>query len=157
MVHAGCMGRGDLTDAEWERLEPLLPVTGLRGGRWVGHRAVINGIFYRTRTSVPWRDLPERFGKWGTVHKRHLRWSADGTWDRLLARVQAEADAAGDIDWDVSVDSTVERAHQHAAGARHAPPPAAFKRGAVRRTNQDRKVLEGLAARLGEVAREARR
>lgn len=58
------------------------------------------------------------------MHERHRRWSADGTWALLLRRVQAEADAADDIDWDVSVDSTSVRAHQHAAGARKAPPAA---------------------------------
>ncbi|MFP1628069.1 IS5 family transposase [Streptomyces sp. 5K101] len=115
--------RGDLTDSQWERLEPLLPVSNGRCGRWRDHRQVVNGVLYRIRTGVQWRDLPERYGPWKTVHERHRRWSADGTWERLLQRVQAEADAAGVVDWDVSVDSTSVRAHQHAAGARHAPPP----------------------------------
>lgn len=66
-------------------------------------------MLYRIRTGVQWRDLPERYGPWKTVHERHRRWSADGTWELLLQRVQAEADAAGDIDWDVSVDSTSTR------------------------------------------------
>lgn len=70
------------------------------------------------RTGVQWRDLPERFGPWKTVHERHRLWSADGTWERLLQQVQAEAHAADGIDWDISVDSTIVRAHQHAAGAR---------------------------------------
>ncbi|RPE26643.1 transposase [Streptomyces sp. Ag109_O5-1] len=98
--------RGDLTDAQWERLEPLLSVSDRRCGRWRDHRQVINGVLYRIRTGVQWRDLPERYGSWKTVHERHRRWSADGTWELLLQRVQAEAGAAGDIDWDVSVDST---------------------------------------------------
>ncbi|GAA3117342.1 hypothetical protein GCM10010521_01320 [Streptomyces rameus] len=68
-----------------------------------------------------WRDLPERFGPWKTVYERHRLWSADGTWERLLQQVQAEADAVGDIDWDISVDSTIVRAHQHAASARTDP------------------------------------
>lgn len=87
------------------------------------HRQVINGILHRVRTGVQWRDLPERFGPWKTVHKRHTLWSADGTWERLLQQVQAAADASGGIDWDISVDSTVVRAHQHAAGSRKSPPP----------------------------------
>ncbi|MFD3572265.1 IS5 family transposase [Streptomyces sp. NPDC058667] len=115
------MGRGDLTNAEWDRLESFLPPGGARGGRWSDHRRVINGVFYRVRTGVQWRDLPERFGPWETVYKRHRRWSADGTWTMLLSRIQAAEDAAGQIDWDVSVDSTAVRAHQHAAGARKAP------------------------------------
>ncbi|WP_079252745.1 transposase [Streptomyces sp. M1013] len=56
------MGRGDLTDAEWERLRPFLPVSNRRCGRWRDHRQVIDGILHRVRTSVQWRDLPERFG-----------------------------------------------------------------------------------------------
>ncbi|MFB7464734.1 IS5 family transposase [Streptomyces sp. NPDC056224] len=115
------MGRGDLTNAEWDRLESFLPPGGARGGRWSDHRRVINGVLYRVRTGVQWRDLPERFGPWETVYKRHRRWSADGTWTMLLSRIQAAEDAAGRIDWEVSVDSTAVRAHQHAAGARKTP------------------------------------
>ncbi|MDW4912538.1 IS5 family transposase [Streptomyces californicus] len=117
------MGRGDLSDEEWVLLEPHLPKNVGRGGRWKNHRTVINGIFFRLRTGIPWRDLPERFGSWKTVHDRHRRWSADGTWGKILRSVQTKADAAGRIDWSMAgVDSTVCRAHQHAAGAlRHAP------------------------------------
>ncbi|WP_406708172.1 IS5 family transposase [Streptomyces halobius] len=117
------MSRGDLTDGEWAVLKPLLPVSNNRCGRWRDHRQVINGIIHRLSTGVQWRELPERFGPWKTVHKRHALWSADGTWERLLQHVQAVADAAGDIDWDVNVDSTSVRAHQHAAGAPKNPPP----------------------------------
>jgi transposase len=63
--------RFELTDQEWERLAPLLPaMTPKRGGRWRDHRQVLNGILFRTRTGVPWRDLPERYGPWETVYKR---------------------------------------------------------------------------------------
>ncbi|MFH8620870.1 IS5 family transposase [Streptomyces vietnamensis] len=117
--------RGDLSDVEWERLRPFLPVSNGRCGRWRDHWQVIDGVLHRVRTGVHWRDLPERFGPWKTVYERHRLWSADGTWERLLQRVQAAADAAGEIDWDVSVDSTIVRAHQHAAGARR---PAAGPR-----------------------------
>ncbi|MEU3252534.1 IS5 family transposase [Streptomyces sp. NPDC006997] len=117
------MGRGDLTNREWLLLEPHLPPLGGRGGRWNDHRTVVNGILFRIRTGVPWRDLPERYGSWKTVYERHRRWSADGTWDRILQSVQADADLAGRIDWSmVGVDSTSCRAHQHAAGARKARP-----------------------------------
>ncbi|MFJ4806942.1 IS5 family transposase [Streptomyces murinus] len=130
------MGRGDLTNGEWARLESFLPPGGARGGRWSGHRRVINGVLYRVRTGVEWRDLPERFGPWRTIYKRHRRWSADGTWKMLLSRIQAAEDAVGGTGWDVSVDSTVVRAHQHAAGAGESPPPAVPQRGDVRGTNQ---------------------
>lgn len=117
------MGRGDLTSEEWSRLKPHLPKSGQRGGRWESHRRIINGILYRNRTGVPWRDLPAHFGKWKTVYERHRRWSANGTWDGLFAAVLVDADAEGRIDWSmVSVDSTSCRAHQHAAGARKKPP-----------------------------------
>ncbi|MFE0178702.1 IS5 family transposase [Streptomyces sp. NPDC059002] len=117
------MGRGDLTDGEWGRLMPHLPKNAGKGGRWKCHRMVINGILFRLRTGVPWRDLPTRFGEWKTVHDRHRRWSADGTWEKTLRAVQADADAEGRIDWSVvSVDSTTCRAHKHAAGALRGVP-----------------------------------
>jgi transposase len=94
------MGRGDLTDAEWERLRRFLPVSNNRCGRWRDHRQVIDGILHRVRTGVHWRDLPTRFGPWKTVYERRQQWSADVTW-RLLRQVQAAADAAGGIDWDM--------------------------------------------------------
>ncbi|WP_370087704.1 IS5 family transposase [Streptacidiphilus sp. MAP12-16] len=125
------MGRGDLTNEEWARLRPHLPAHGGLGGQWSDHRRVLNGIYFRERTGVPWRDLPVRYGKWKTVYERHRRWSADGTWDRILKAVQAQADAEGRLDWSqVSVDSTTCRAHQHAAGARKRPDQR-LKKGAV--------------------------
>lgn len=150
------MGRGDLTDAEWERLRPFLPVGNGRCGRWRDHRQVIDGILHRVRTGVQWRDLPERFGPWKTVYERHRLWSADGTWERLLRQVQAEADAAGEIDWDVSVDSTIVRAHQHAAGARIAAPPVPGSKGAQPAEHQGESPWQSLTARLVEVVQEVR-
>lgn len=84
---------------------------------------MVNGIYFRERTGVPWRDLPARYGNWKTVYERHRRWSGDGTWDRVLKAVQARADAEGRVDWSlVGLDSTTSRAHQHAAGARKTAP-----------------------------------
>ncbi|WP_107088500.1 IS5 family transposase [Streptomyces sp. NRRL F-5755] len=132
------MGRGDLSDAGWARLKPHLPRNVGRGGRWKSHRRVINGILFRQRTGIPWRDLPSRFGKWKTVYDRHRRWSADGTWDRLLRAVQADADAEGRIDWTmVGVDSTSCRAHQHAAGARARPPRVPGRHGRPAQHRED--------------------
>ncbi|MCT2591502.1 IS5 family transposase [Streptomyces sp. N2-109] len=123
------MGRGDLSDAQWARLEPHLPKNVGRGGRWKCRREVINGILFRQRTGIPWRDLPTRFGKWKTCHDRHRRWSADGTWENVLRAVQTDADAEERIDWSmVGIDSTTCRAHQHAAGARRRPPRIPRKR-----------------------------
>jgi transposase len=103
------MRRGDLTDGEGERLRPLLPVGNGRCGRWCDHRQVIDGILHRVRTGVQWRDLPERFGPWRTVCERHRLWSADGTWERLLQQAQAAADAADEVDRDISADFTIVR------------------------------------------------
>ena len=113
------MGRGDLRDEQWAKLEPLLP-KGKKPGRPPKHtkRQLIDAIRFRVRTGVPWRDLPARYGPWQTVYGLFRRWQRDGTWKRILTRLQAQADADGLITWDVSVDSTVARAHQHAAGAR---------------------------------------
>ncbi|MBP2216662.1 transposase [Arthrobacter sp. CAN_C5] len=86
---------------------------GSPGRPFNNHRLVVEGIVYRFRAGIPWRDLPECFGSWKTVWKRHRRFSSDGTWDRIHTQLLAEADAAGMIDWEVSVDSTVNRAHQH--------------------------------------------
>jgi transposase len=108
-----------LSDAEWSRIEPLLPSSAGRPGRpFRDHRQVVEGIIYRYRAGISWRDLPKEFGPYQTVWKRQARWSKDGTWDRLLTRLQAEADAVGELNWQVSVDSTVVRVHQSGATAR---------------------------------------
>ena len=73
------------------------------------------------RTGAPWADLPERYGPAGTVSSRFYRWREAGLWQRVLEALQAQADAAGLLDWDLHfVDASVDRAHQHAAGARRA-------------------------------------
>ena len=104
-----------LTDDQWARIEPLMPCSdGRRGHPFRDHRQVVEGIVYRYRCGIAWRDLPEVFGPWQTVWKRHKRFSADGTWDAIHAELVADADAVGEVDWAVSVDSTINRAHQHA-------------------------------------------
>src|SRR6185312_5743105 len=114
-----------LSDAAWSRVEPLMPCSdGQRGRPFRDHRQVVEGIVYRLRTGIAWRDLPASFGPWQTVWKRHRRFSVDGTWDRVHARLVAEADAAGELDWAVSVDSTVNRAHQHATTLARVERPA---------------------------------
>lgn len=117
---------------------------------------MIDGILHRVRTGAQWRDLPERFGPWKTVYERYRLWSADGTWERLLQQVQASADAAGEIDWDVSVDSTVVRAHQHAAGARTDPSPAPASKGAEGPEHHGGPPWQSLHARLVEVVKQVK-
>jgi len=129
--------RGEMADRAWEQIEPLLPKNGRRGKQWQDHRRVINGILWKLRTGAPWRDLPSRYGPWQTCYDRFVRWQRDDTWDRLLAHAQTKSDAVGEVEWEVSVDSTVARAHQHAAGARREPSRADAKRGSwTRRTRR---------------------
>lgn len=126
------VGRGELTEQAWREIAPLLPSNG-KGGQWRDHRTIINGILWKLRTGAPWRDLPERYGPWQTCYDRFVRWRRDGTWDRLLAHVQTKEDAVGEIVWELSVDSTVVRAHQHAAGARRRVSQADQKGGSSTR------------------------
>jgi transposase len=83
---------------------------------------VLNGVFWRTRSGSPWRDLPGEYGNWKTVYNRHRRWSGDGTWERILDELRRDADVVEGPEWTVGVDAAIVRAHQHAAGARYAPP-----------------------------------
>jgi transposase len=111
--------RGELTEAAWAEIESLLPQVDGRGRRWRDHRQVINGILWRLRTGSAWRDLPERYGPWQTCYERWKRWDEDGTWARLLEHMQVKDDSLGELDLEVvAIDSSIARAHQHAAGAR---------------------------------------
>ena len=133
-----------LSDQAWALLEPRLPDrTPRRGGRWRDHRQVIEAIAWNYRTGVAWREIPtERFGPRQTAYERQTRWSADGTWARLLAAAVTDADAAGELDWLVAADSSLVRVHQHGAAARrfggnaatapgHEPGPALATGGEV--------------------------
>jgi transposase len=114
--------RHDLTDKQWAILAPLLPV-GKKPGRrprWT-KRQLIDGIRFRTRTGCPWRDVPERYGTWQTIYGLFRRWQLTGVWAAILSGLQARGAQAGLIDWVVAVDSTITRAHAHAAGARRHP------------------------------------
>jgi transposase len=103
-------------------LAPLLPVGKKPGGplKWT-KRQLIDGIRWRVRTGAPWRDVPARYGTWQRVYGLFRTWQRAGVWARILSDLQGLAEAAGLITWDVSVDSTIARAHQHAAGARRHP------------------------------------
>ncbi|MGI5380534.1 IS5 family transposase [Streptomyces sp. CA-251387] len=112
-----------LTDAQWARIEPLLPDrTPKRGGRWRDHREVIDAIAFKFQTGTQWVHLPEKYGNWRGVYNRLRMWAVDGTWERVFTALMAQADADDDLNWAVSVDSTIVRAHQHAAGARKKGP-----------------------------------
>ena len=110
-----------LSDAQWSLIASMLPArTGRQGRPFSDARTMVEAIIYRYRCGMAWRDLPEVFGPWQTVWTWHRRMAADGTWDEVLARLTAAADAAGALDWSIAVDSTIARAHQHATNiARH--------------------------------------
>jgi transposase len=122
-----------LDDDMWARIEPVLPpLKGAMGRPMTDHRRAVEGAIYRYRTGIAWRDLPAEFGPWQTVWKRHHRFSLDGTWDQVLARLQSCAQAAGQIDWRVSVDSTIARVHQHGAtAARSVSGPSSLTGGTI--------------------------
>ena len=114
--------RHELTETQWARLEPLLPPRK-SGAPRKDDRLIVHGILWKLATGAPWRDLPERYGPWQSVYTRFRRWTHAAVWDRVLAAVQRQADAAGELDWALHfVDGTVIRAHQHAAGARGGIP-----------------------------------
>lgn len=119
MASVAVAGRADLTDAQWARLASLLP-RGKKAGRPPkrSKRQLIDGIRWRIRCGTPWRDVPERYGPWQTIYGLFRRWQRAGVWTFIFKAVQALADAEGRITWDIGVDSTIARAHQHAAGAR---------------------------------------
>jgi transposase len=106
------MRRHEISDADWDRVEGLLPARGPTG---VDNRLFVNAVLYVARTGIPWRDLPARYGNWNSVWRRFRRWAAAGVWGRVLEAVR---------DPDVStliLDSTVVRAHPAAAGAQKKP------------------------------------
>jgi transposase len=106
------MARYDLSEAEWRLIEPLLPDKP-RGVARVDDRRVINGIFYVLRTGSPWRDLPERYGPYTTVYNRFNRWAKSGVWLKIFETLAAKSPQSMQL-----IDSSIIRAHQHAAGGK---------------------------------------
>ena len=105
------MRRHEISDDNWSQIERLLP--GRRGGHGgvaKDNRLFINAIYYVAKTGIPWRDLPERFGKWDTAYQRFNRWCRIGVWSKVFEAVQDP-----DLEW-LLIDSTVIRAHPHAGG-----------------------------------------
>lgn len=110
-------GRGDLSDEQWDLIHGLLPKP-TRGRKWNDHRLTFDGILWILRTGAPWRDLPERYGKWGSVYHRFNRWLKDGTLERVLKALRIRLDKDGYIDWNLwCVDESNVRASRSAAGA----------------------------------------
>lgn len=121
--------RGELTDAQWELIQPLRPRQRPRTGRpALDNRLIINAMLWLTRTGAPWRDLPECYGSWKTVYGRLRRWHKPGIWEPIFAALLAETQPRSELLWShYYIDSTIVRAHHHVAGARKrgiTPPPA---------------------------------
>jgi transposase len=111
------MARYELTDEQWNLLKGLFP-TQKRGGKWNDHRTTLNGMLWILRSGAPWRDLPDRYGKWKSVYHRFNRWRREGLFDRILKALQIRLDKQGKIDWDLwLVDGSNVRASRAAAGA----------------------------------------
>jgi transposase len=106
--------RYGLRDDQWARMEHLLPGrVGHVGGNAPDNRLFVEAVLYRYRAGIPWRDLPERFGKWKSVHQRFGRWARAGVWARVFEVLSGDADNECAM-----LDATIVRAHQHSAGAR---------------------------------------
>lgn len=109
--------RYEITDAQFERIKPFLSGQPGKPGRNAdNNRRFINAVLWIARTGAPWPDLPERFGKYDTVYRRFYRWSQAGRWQEIFEALQDP-----DLEW-LMLDSTVVRAHQHAAGQKKAMP-----------------------------------
>lgn len=106
------MARYDLSETEWRLIEPLLP-NKPRGVPRVDDRRVINGIFHVLRTGSPWRDPPARYGPHTTVYNRFNRWARAGVWVRVFEALSASSPGSMHL-----IDSSIIRAHQHAAGGK---------------------------------------
>ena len=105
--------RFELTDEQYARIEHLMPGRPEDPGVTAkDNRAFVKAVLWIARTGVGWRDLPERFGNWNSVFHRFNRWAKAGVWARVMEALGADAD----LEW-LLIDSTIVRAHQHAAGA----------------------------------------
>jgi transposase len=106
------MARFDLSDAEWRIIQPLLP-NKPRGVPRTDDRRVLNAIFFILRTGSPWRDLPERYGPYTTAYNRFNRWAKAGVWVKVFEALAAKSPHSMAL-----IDSSIIRAHQHAAGGK---------------------------------------
>ena len=110
----GVLDRLVLDDEQWERIAPLIiGRPDQKGSTGRDNRMFVEGVLWLVRTGSPWRDLPEVFGDWNSVFRRFSRWSAKRVWWRIFEAMSDDPDFEYLI-----VDSTIVRAHQHAAGAK---------------------------------------
>ena len=105
-----------MKDEEWAFFAPFPVRAGAGSGRPPSdHRSLLDGVFWIARTGAPWRELHVHFGKWGSVYRRFRRWTAAGIWDVILEALNDSGDGQDTVQM---IDSTIVRAHQHAAGAK---------------------------------------
>ena len=110
-------GRYELSDAQWQRISHLLPgKPGDRGRTGVDNRLFVNAVLWVLRSGAWWQDLPERYGKWKTVHKRFTRWAKAGAWETVFDSLTADPDNQY-----LMLDTTLVRVHQQAAGGKGGP------------------------------------
>lgn len=111
--------RYELTDEQWQAVEPILPKrTAVTGRKPKDRRQMLNGIVWVLRSGAPWRDVPERYGRWQTVYDYYRNWRNDGTFARILSTLQIRLDREGRIDWDLwCIDGSSVRAARAAGGA----------------------------------------
>ena len=111
--------RHELTDAEWERIAPLIPKPLPGPGRpRRDPREMLDAMLWLLRTGAAWRDLPDFYGPWETVYSRFRIWRKADVFDRIVERLQVQLDDAGKIDWDLwCIDGSNVRAARCAAGA----------------------------------------
>jgi transposase len=108
--------RVQLTDEEWEFIEPYLPI-GEYGPYPERLRQQFEGVIWRFKTGGQWREMPQEFGAWSTVHNRFRQWRDAGVFKALLEGLITESAKRGEVDLSlVSIDSTTARAHHDAAG-----------------------------------------
>ncbi len=113
------MRRYEITDQQWQRIVHLLPGKKSDVGRTAAdNRLFINAVLWIARSGAPWRDLPDRFGRWNSVYRRFRRWALADIWQKVFEELQEP-----DLDW-LLIDSTIVRAHQHAAGQKKVTRPA---------------------------------
>ncbi len=106
--------RYELSDDQWTKIKPLLPGRkGSRGRPAQDNRRFMNAVMWIARTGAPWRDLPERYGDWKNTHRRFSRWASGGVWKTIFSTLNIGQDLTY-----LMMDSTIVKAHQHAAGSK---------------------------------------
>ena len=145
------MRRHEVTEEQWTAIAPLLPGKASDPGRTAeDNRLFVNAVFWIARTGAPWRDLPERFGLSNSVYQRFNRWCKSGVWGRVLEVLGGDPDLS-----DLLLDSTIVRAHQHAAGAKGGKTPRHWDGLAVGSAQRSTSQLMAMASQQSSICPKA--